>query len=162
MDDLKKQVRFSKEDRERIKAMPQLSPEAVLYLQLLEEVARKSANLCEDIAQHDQRAIRLTSTSLSDNLVFLGFVEEQERVPNTKQLYFALYVLVDTHDTIVGRQGFLFYAADEEEANDCINALPAEREGDKQYEDVLKLTHGLVLVDGTEVSATIVVGAEIE
>ena len=157
MDDLKKQVRFSEEDRDRIKAMPHLSPEAVLYIQLLEEVARKSANLCEDLADRDQRAIRMTSISLSDNLVFLGFVEEREQLPNTKQLYLALYVIIDSHDKVIGRQGFLFYAADEDEANECINALPAEREGDKQYEDVLELMDGLVLVDGSEVSATITI-----
>ncbi len=157
MDDMIKHLRFSEDDRERIKAMPQLPPEVRLYIQQLEEVARKSANLRVEVAERDHRAIRRTSTILGNDLAFLGFVDGEERMPSTKQLYLALYIIVDNHGNEMGKQGFLFYAADEGEVNTCINALPAKREPDKQYEDVLKLTHGLTLVNGTQLPTTITI-----
>ena len=78
----------------------------------------------------------------------------------TKQLYLALYDVVDAQKERIGMQAFVVYAADEDELNVGINTLPAEKELNKQYVDVLELSHGLVLVDGREVPATIVVDEE--
>ncbi len=75
----------------------------------------------------------------------------------TKELYLALYVIVDEHNEEVGKQAFAVYAEDYAELNERIDNLAANTEKEKQYADVLELTHGLVLVDGNELPATITV-----
>jgi len=75
----------------------------------------------------------------------------------TKELYLALYVIVDEHNEEVGKQAFAVYAADYTELNERIDELPANTEKEKQYADVLELTHGLLLVDRNELPATITV-----
>ena len=78
----------------------------------------------------------------------------------TKHLHLVLYDVVDSQKERIGMQAFMVYAADEDELNVGINSLAAEKESNKQYVDVLELTHGLVLADGREVPATIVVEDE--
>jgi len=76
-DDMMKHLRFFKDDRERIKAMPQLPPEALLYIQHLEEVARRGARLRLTLAGTDEGAIRRANHQLGDELEFLDFLGEE-------------------------------------------------------------------------------------
>ena len=75
-DEIMKHVRFFKDDRERIKAMPELPPEALLYIQHLEEAARRSAKLRLELNGTDQSAIRRANHHLADELEFLDFLNE--------------------------------------------------------------------------------------
>ena len=76
-DEIMKHVRFFKDDRERIKAMPELPPEALLYIQHLEEVARRGAKLRQEVTNGtNPNAIRTANHQLADELEFLDFLNE--------------------------------------------------------------------------------------
>jgi hypothetical protein len=77
-DDLLKHMRFFKDDRERIKAMPQLPPEALVYIQHLEEAARRGAKLHWHIINGNEQDIRVADHRLADELEFLDFLTPEE------------------------------------------------------------------------------------
>jgi hypothetical protein len=78
----------------------------------------------------------------------------------TKHLNLALYDAVDEDGNDIGMQACVVYAKDEAELLYRLDRLPAERDMYKEYRDVLHLTHGIVLADGAEIPATIVVDVD--
>jgi adenylosuccinate synthase len=78
-DDLLKHMRFFKDDRERIKAMPELPPEALTYIKHLEEAARRGAALHWAMIKGNQNTIRAAEHRLADELEFLDFLTPEEQ-----------------------------------------------------------------------------------
>ena len=78
MDDMMKHMRFFQEDRERIKAMPELPPEALVYIQHLEAAAQRGAKLHWAMVHGNQSEVRAAEHQLADELEFLDFLTPEE------------------------------------------------------------------------------------